>query len=333
MTAEAFSNFGLQDCWTPVALGSRLKKRPLRFQLAGHKFVLFRAGGGRPTALLDRCPHRGAALSLGRVREDGCLQCPFHGWRFDGAGDCVEVPLADAKHVQLRATSFPVIERSGLLWVYTRAGATPSEEPIVPEALEDPSVHSWRAVKRWNAHWTRVMENLLDPAHLPYVHARTIGFAVKKQMKRDSRMELTPSALEHGFEVHWSVDGRDSAASITWTQPNAWSLLVSTPRRPMHLHIWCVPMNEGETELIVVTARDGGRFAGRRLFEQLNRIILWEDQRIVESQEPAEVPPPSEEKSTTLDRPTLAFRRWYLERKRGAGERVWPEASELHALH
>ena len=83
----------LPEFWVPVGLAKKLKKRPLKITVAGESIVLFRDDTGRAQALLDRCPHRSVALSLGSVTEDGCLQCPFHGWQFKGDGTCVKVPL------------------------------------------------------------------------------------------------------------------------------------------------------------------------------------------------------------------------------------------------
>jgi phenylpropionate dioxygenase-like ring-hydroxylating dioxygenase large terminal subunit len=71
---------GFANVWTPLTLARRVKKKPLAITLAGEKLVLFRDGKGQLGALLDQCPHRGVALSLGKVRDDGCLECPFHGW-------------------------------------------------------------------------------------------------------------------------------------------------------------------------------------------------------------------------------------------------------------
>ncbi len=245
----------------------------------------------------------------------------------------MDVPLGDAKHFRLGATSFPVVERGGLLWLYTRAGATPAEGPIVPQELEDRDFHTWRVMKRWKIHWTRVMENLLDAPHLPFVHARTIGIGLRRRMRRGSRMELTTTSTRTGFDLRWSVDGKEGAAWLTWTQPNAMGLRETASRPRMYLHLWCVPVSDAETDVIVASARDSSRFIGRLMFGELNRLILWEDQRVVESQQPSEVPPPSEEKSTALDRPTLAFRRWYFERKGRAEERDWTSVSELQSLH
>jgi phenylpropionate dioxygenase-like ring-hydroxylating dioxygenase large terminal subunit len=75
---------GFANVWTPVLLASDLKVgRPVGVQVAGTPIVLFRGKEGKPAALVDRCPHRGVALSLGSVK-DGVIECPFHGWQLRG---------------------------------------------------------------------------------------------------------------------------------------------------------------------------------------------------------------------------------------------------------
>ena len=84
---------GFADVWTPVLLRRRLGRRPVRLIVAGEPLALFRDRSGKVGALIDRRPHRGVALSLGRVTPEGTLECPFHGWRFDVAGTNRAVPL------------------------------------------------------------------------------------------------------------------------------------------------------------------------------------------------------------------------------------------------
>lgn len=104
---------GFANVWTPVILARELERKPLAVTLAGEKLVFFRDAEGRAGALLDRCPHRGVALSLGKV-EGGCLVCPFHAWEFDRQGQVTHVPLnPDAKRERLFAPSFPVRELGG----------------------------------------------------------------------------------------------------------------------------------------------------------------------------------------------------------------------------
>jgi phenylpropionate dioxygenase-like ring-hydroxylating dioxygenase large terminal subunit len=71
----------LPNIWTPVLPIAEIEHQPVAVEVAGEQIVLFRDAHDEIGALLDRCPHRGAALSLGRVGENGCLECPYHGWQ------------------------------------------------------------------------------------------------------------------------------------------------------------------------------------------------------------------------------------------------------------
>ena len=74
--------------WYPVILSEELKDEPVKVRMLGQNFVTFRDSKGAPKTLSDTCVHRGGSLSGGVVRGD-CIQCPYHGWRFDGEGECI----------------------------------------------------------------------------------------------------------------------------------------------------------------------------------------------------------------------------------------------------
>ena len=135
-----FENFA--NVWTPVGLSGDLKPgKPLAMRIAGERVVLFRDVGSQPGALIDRCPHRGVALSLGKV-VNGEIECPFHGWRFDRSGANCRVPWnPDAKRDRLGGVALPVREIAGLLWLYT--GVEPSAEPE-PSELQRQRIHQGR---------------------------------------------------------------------------------------------------------------------------------------------------------------------------------------------
>jgi phenylpropionate dioxygenase-like ring-hydroxylating dioxygenase large terminal subunit len=305
---------GFAGVWSPLALAREVGRKPRPFKLAGEPVVLFRDRQGRPAALIDRCPHRGVQLSLGRVTGDGCLECPFHGWRFQADGRCAHVPLnhiPEDRLVRHRATALPVREAAGLLWVHT--GPDPEDEPLVPDVLTDPRHSIFRLVKTWRAHWTRAMENMLDLPHLPYVHRRTIGFDLRRRLRPDSLMELTTEETPTGMVVRWSLDGQPDPAHLVWMKPNGMQLFVPVPGRQLFIHVWCVPIDQEHTRMVAVTARNFGRYNPLvRLFDQVNRYILHEDQAVVESSQPPIVPPAASEVSVPTDRPTLAFRKYYF---------------------
>jgi phenylpropionate dioxygenase-like ring-hydroxylating dioxygenase large terminal subunit len=317
---DGFADEGFADVWTPVAMSKEVGKAPHALTLAGERLVLFRDTQGRVSALHDQCPHRGVKLSLGKVSKDGCLECPFHGWRFASGGACTHIPLnpmPEEKRQRYAATAFPVRERGGLIWVYTRPGAEAPEELSVPAVMEQPGVHVWHYAETWNAHWTRAMENMLDSPHLPFVHRRTIGGGLAKRMKPDSRMEIEVQPTPTGFRTSWTMDGADSEAWLDWLRPNGMSLKIPIPGRLMNLFMWCVPVDVNHTRMMLVSTRDFLKFQPlAAALDHFNKRILKEDQAVVESSHPVEVPPASEERSVATDRATLAFRRWYLERKK-----------------
>lgn len=182
---------GFAQVWTPVVDVRRLGSHPLKVTIAGEPIVLFRGADSSIGALIDRCPHRGAALSLGRVNASGQLECPFHGWRFDAAGANCHVPLnPDARLETLGAAALPVRVIGELIWIYT-AVTPPLTEPVVPPELQDPSLRRVYLTRDWNCHWTRAMENMLDTPHLPFVHRKTIGRALRQRLTPTSKMEVS----------------------------------------------------------------------------------------------------------------------------------------------
>ena len=164
----------LQDFWYVVARSRDLRATPLARKVTGRQLVVFRDGAGQARVLDGICPHRGASLAHGRV-VDGCVACPYHGWRFDGAGQCTHIPAhGETRKVPRGFTteSFPVIEQQGLVW--TSVG-TPVAPPPRYAALDDPALATYCYELTAPVVFDWWVENALDFAHLPFVHSRTIG--------------------------------------------------------------------------------------------------------------------------------------------------------------
>lgn len=316
---------GFANVWTPVELSRRVRKKPVQVRLAGERIALFRDERGQVAALIDRCPHRGVALSLGRLVRDSagktCLECPFHGWQFAASGACEHVPLnPDAKRDLLAATPLPTREIGGYIWVYTAPGNQAPVEPNLSELMVDPAFVRSYLVVDWRCHWTRAMENMLDSPHLPYVHRYTIGMGIRRAMRPDSRMVMSYAPRPSGGVISWALDGRAEEGRLEFLKPNSMVLHIPIPRRRMQLQVHCVPLSQNETRMMLISGRDFGRYNPLlRLFDQTNRIIVAEDKAVVESSDPAEVPPPAAERSVPSDRPTLAFRRYYYDELRPSG--------------
>lgn len=310
-----FENFA--NVWTIVGLARDFAAdRLYPLTIAGERVVLFRDEGGALVGLIDRCPHRGVALSLGKIA-GGIVECPFHGWRFDGAGSNRHVPWnPDAKCAALGALAVPVREIGGFAWAYT--GFAPSAEPMVSETLTEPGVVLCGQAMRWNVHWTRAMENMLDSPHLPFVHKGSIGRGLAK-LVGGGRMDVSWTPTDHGARIENVVEGRPSTARLDYRYPNAMELFIDPPGRRFRMIAVCLPESDTHTLMCIYTLRD---FARWRLLDPLfrwsNRRIANEDQAVLESSQPLAVPAAGTEKSVRTDAPTLAFRKRYFEQLAGS---------------
>jgi phenylpropionate dioxygenase-like ring-hydroxylating dioxygenase large terminal subunit len=315
--------------WVPAAFARQLGERPLAVDLGGVSLALFRDAEARAHALVDRCPHRSVRLSLGQVRA-GCLECPYHGWRFTGDGRCAHVPFnPEAKLEQLGTVAVPTVERGGLIWVFTDESATPDDPvvaagPKVPEQLERGDMRRREAEFVWACHWTRLAENMLDVPHLPFVHRRTIGRGLGTR-SITQQIETT----DHGFELRWEVSDdatapaelgpREGRAWLQWWRPSASVLDLPNPLGEYRQHLFSVPGKPGETRLLLVSTRRY-KLGLDRLFKPLidwfeDRIVR-EDQATIESSDPVVVPDPGVERSVATDAATLRFRKWYHQHQR-----------------
>jgi phenylpropionate dioxygenase-like ring-hydroxylating dioxygenase large terminal subunit len=316
---------GFANVWSPVTLARHLKKRPLPVTLAGEKLVFFRDGQGVAKALIDRCPHRGVQLSLGRVTPDGCLECPFHAWRFAGDGTCREVPLnPDAKRERLFALSVPVREVGGVLWVYTAPVPEAPSEPAVPDGLTMPGVARTFLEVEWKAHWTRAMENMLDSPHVPFLHASTIGRFVRPYLKPGSRMDIGWEERPYGGRTTSSVDGRtEGGAALDFYRPNMMVLHIPIPGKVFRMHAFCVPVEGHRVRMLIIGVRSFARLALLNpLFNRSNAKIAEQDRAVVESSQPPVIPPAAQEVSVRTDKATLQFRKYYFAELHGSSALV-----------
>ena len=313
---------GFANVWTPVIGASRLGARPVKVTIAGEPVVLFRGAGGALGALIDRCPHRGAALSLGRIGADGCLECPFHGWRFDTSGVNRRVPLnPEARLETLGARALPLRVIGELVWVYTAVTTSPPE-PVTPPELSDPGLTRIYLTRDWACHWTRAMENMLDSPHLPFVHRKTIGRTLRQRMTPSSKMEINWEDTANGGKGRAILDGQDNGATLEFHRPNVMTLHIPIPGRRLKIHALVMPSAPGRTQLTVVGSRDFARSPLLNpLFAWLNGRIADEDKAVVESSGTGETPPLTSEHSVGSDRATMQFRKYYYDTLRGSAAR------------
>lgn len=167
--------------WQPLALldefdprfDPRMATRPLKaMRLLGQDLVLFRDAQGH-FGLLDRdCPHRGADLAFARHEGDG-IRCPFHGWKFDTTGRCLETPAEPVGSTlcpRIQQRSYPVRVQSGVVFAYLGPeDSTPPELPAF-DAFTAPATHSFAFKGLWRCNWLQAFEVGIDPAHPSFLH-------------------------------------------------------------------------------------------------------------------------------------------------------------------
>lgn len=162
--------------WLPLAESAEIGANdgpPRRYRLLGEDLVAFRDTEGRVGLLAEACPHRRASLYFGR-NEEGGLRCVYHGWKFDVAGRCLDLPTEPPRSRLIdgvRATAYPCLERQGLVWAYLGPGAAPPAPPELGWAMVPPAQRG--ALKYQRAcNWLQALEGDVDTAHLGWLHVR-----------------------------------------------------------------------------------------------------------------------------------------------------------------
>jgi 5,5'-dehydrodivanillate O-demethylase len=168
---DTLAGWYLRMFWQPVYVSEDLKAGyavPIR--IMSEDFTLYRGESGAPYIVDFRCAHRGTQLSLGWVEQD-CIRCFYHGWKYDGSGQCVEQPAEDETFAQkVKIRSYPTYEYFGLIFAYFGEQATPPF-PRYPELEEEGVIDVGSYVRYCN--YFNTLENGIDQAHVPFTHAKS----------------------------------------------------------------------------------------------------------------------------------------------------------------
>ncbi|MEA5622440.1 aromatic ring-hydroxylating dioxygenase subunit alpha [Nostoc sp. UHCC 0251] len=196
-----FSSF--PNGWFCVATSEELRPgKVIPLHYFGKDLVLFRTEDGKPHLLDAYCPHLGAHLGYGGRVQGNNIQCPFHGWVFNGNGHCINIPYAGKVPSKAQIVSWPIREVNGVILVYHHSqGEPPSWE--IPE-LSEYSSKEWtrfRHVRRWKirSHIQEVLENGVDIAHLPFLHSSSV-VAVKNHT-----LKTNGSILFHSYTLTYNI--------------------------------------------------------------------------------------------------------------------------------
>lgn len=307
--------------WHPVALAEDCAPGPLGVRLLGQDLALWRDEAGQAQAWLDRCPHRGARLSLGRV-QGGQLECAYHGWRFAPSGQCVAVPALPSfvpppTHC---ATRFEACEAYGLVWVRMQASdvALPAFEAEQDTGLRKLNCGPYDVATSAG----RIVENFLDLAHFGFVHEGLLGSRDASAID-DYRVEPTATGLVASGCKAWqpqsNLHSRAPAqveyryevlapfCAVLSKQPPADSVALASYRESIALFICPMQPEQSRVWFRLAVADDQSSDQALRDFQ--DRIFM-QDRPVLESQSPRRLPLALlAERHSAADKASSAYRR------------------------
>jgi phenylpropionate dioxygenase-like ring-hydroxylating dioxygenase large terminal subunit len=260
--------------WYAVEWSEKLTDAPVKARMLGHDFVVFRDSAGVAQCLSDTCVHRGGSLSGGKLIGD-CVQCPYHGWQFDGHGVCQRIPSlgANAKvPARAKVDAYPTQEKYGIVFAFL--GDLPADQrPPIMEIPEygQPGWHATTQERRSGDDYRRQVENALDPAHNEFVHP-THGFSGSREDYHVPELELEEDQWSSGFLTKYfapplkdekmkSASGRSKDAVIEAGSLHHGPTSICTKIHPtaevfIHQHVFKTPVDELGTRTFLVQTRN-----------------------------------------------------------------------------
>lgn len=336
----------LYDEWYVAAFTDEIGRTLLRRTILDRRIVFYRTEAGEAVALADRCAHRSYPLSAGLLDGD-TIVCGYHGFRYDAAGDCIEVPSAAKCPRSIGVKRFPLVEQGDLVWIWMGEGDATEPDlhklPVVSFLTSD----DWTRSKGYFHHpgnYVSLHENLLDLTHLSYVHAKSFGTpdyarAPFKTEMKDGYFKIRRSVVPTSLPPVWGdptgLSGIATAARIATSEFLSPAFhLVSTSfyddarpeedRMVFSIHTAHLPTPEthGSTHYFIVHGRDFA-LADEAVTETMHRQLFTAFQEDVDAmsllEDTLEHTPPSEmyEISVASDAPSIGMRR-YIRRRAAA---------------
>ncbi len=242
--------------WIPAMLAEELPENdcpPVRVKLLGERLVAFRNSEGVYGLMDEFCAHRGVSLWFGRVEEGG-IRCPYHGWKYDTTGQCVDVPSEAAENgfcQKIKLASYPLIKLGDILWTYMGPAETRPPEPEW-EFANVPAEQTYTSKRTQECNWLQAMEGGIDSSHVSWLHRGALnhdplfkGAKGNEYNMKDAKpvFEVVehPGGLYIGARRN-AEDGKYYWRITPWVMP---SFTMVPPRgdHPVHGHFW-IPIDD-----------------------------------------------------------------------------------------
>ncbi|HEY7163844.1 MAG TPA: aromatic ring-hydroxylating dioxygenase subunit alpha [Candidatus Binatia bacterium] len=196
----------LRRYWHVVAAVAEIsdEKPKKQVKILGEDLVLFRDARGRYGLVGEHCSHRGVSLYYGFVEEDG-IRCPYHGWKYDGCGNCIEQPFESASFKEkIRHPAYPVIELAGLLFTYM---GPPEKRPVLPRwdvLVREDGSQKIDICEMLCCNWLQAMENSVDPTHTYYLHSHNLKLKGAKDYVPFHYQQVNRIDFEMVIHAQWA---------------------------------------------------------------------------------------------------------------------------------
>ncbi len=315
---------GLVNAWHPVMFLKDLGTVSIRVELLGDPWVITRLNG-KITAFLDKCPHRNARLSDGRIVNDS-LECPYHGWQFNDEGKCGFIPaLGEGATVPPTARLSPVKVQVKYDMIWLGIGNPVCDILEIPEWSDPTLAHVWMPPIDLHASAAQFMDNFLDFSHFPFVHAGTFGSGEDANI-REYEVQKSPEGW--GFTVNYphTIENKEDPLVLTGEHPLVQprnmvytygaafttSLRLDFPLTGMvnAIATFCQPMTKTSTRLYSIMMRnDCATTEEKQAAINYEWEVLQEDLKIINFLYNDEIPLDVGQAHTRADRNTVEFRR------------------------
>jgi len=241
--------------WIPALMSSELPEAdcpPVRVKLLSERMIAFRDTAGKLGLTDEFCAHRGVSLWFGRNEENG-LRCPYHGWKYDTTGQCVDVPsepIESGYCKKIKLKSYPLVERGGILWTYM---GPPELQPELPEfefAMVSPE-RRFISKRNQECNYLQAMEGGIDNSHVSFLHSGELehdplfkGAKGNKYMQ-DFQVKFEVVESEGGLLIgaRRNAENGNYYWRITqWVMP-CFTAIPPRGDHPIHGHFW-VPIDD-----------------------------------------------------------------------------------------
>ncbi len=292
--AARILNTGIRDLWYPVAPSWQVGNAPIGITRLAEQIVLWRDGNGQVHALEDRCPHRGARLSLGWNLGDR-VACWYHGIEINGQGTVCNVPAVDGCPMEgaQRVKSYPVQEVAGAVFLWFGLDPAAAPPPLnLPEQLVGAQWSQFLCMSNWKTNYRYAIDNVMDPMHGAYLHATSHSMA-EGDKQAEMRVKKTPTGLifekvgQQGVNFDWVELGDTGAMWLRLSIPYRkrygpggpfFIVGVATPVDDKHCQVYF-----WRTRQVQGWQRNAWRFLYKNRLEALHWAVLEQDQFVLES--------------------------------------------------